>query len=280
MDMHHTPLPALYAPINFVANTGGPNKVYMSEVQHEANSRTSTNDTRTMAIHDARQMARPASLDVEGFSLVEAPSAVTTYLDEDQVTTVYYPEVIKLLKAQTGAREVFIFDHTVRIQDQAKREKSGTRLPVPMAHNDYTEKSAPQRVRDMLSADKAEDVLAQRYAFVNVWRSIGESAERQPLASADARTVAPSDHVKTDLIYPHRSGEIYQTAYNPNQRWYYYPNMTRDEAMLLKVFDSAQDGRARYSAHGAFDNPRVGDDTPARESIEVRAFLSFAPTSL
>ena len=53
--------------------------------------------------------------------------------------------------------------------------------------------------------------------------------------------------------------------------------MRRDEALLLKCFDSATDGRARFTAHTAFDNPAAADDALPRESIEVRTLISFAP---
>ena len=49
-----------------------------------------------------------------------------------------------------------------------------------------------------------------------------------------------------------------------------------DEALLLKVFDSAED-RAKWTAHAAFVNPQARTDAPARQSIEVRTLLSFAP---
>ncbi len=53
--------------------------------------------------------------------------------------------------------------------------------------------------------------------------------------------------------------------------------MQRNEAMLIKCYDSSDDGRARFTAHSAFDDPTTPPDAPARESIEVRTRAFFAP---
>jgi hypothetical protein len=132
-------------------------------------------------------------------------------------------------------------------------------------------------VRDLLAPDEAARFLANRFAMVNIWRSFGASAERFPLAAADGRTVFQADYVSVDLVYPNRTGEIYQNAYSAGQRWYYFSQMRRNEAMLLKCFDTASDGPTRYTAHSGFANPDAPTDTPPRESIEVRTLLSFAP---
>jgi len=152
----------------------------------------------------------------------------------------------------------------------------GTRLPVSVAHNDYTERSALERVRAVLAPKAAQRLLDGRFAIVNVWRSFGASAERCPLAAADGRTLLPTDFVAVDLVYPDRTGEIYYNAHSSGQRWFYFSRMQRNEALLFKCFDSARDGRTRYTAHTGFANPHAPPDTPPRESIEVRTLLFFA----
>jgi hypothetical protein len=192
------------------------------------------------------------------------------------VEQIYYAEVVDMLQRATGAAEVHVFDHTLRVEDDAKRRVHGTRLPVSVAHNDYTERSGPQRVRDVLGAKAAERFLANRYAMVNVWRSFGASAERFPLAAADGRTVPRADYVAVDLVYPDRTGEVYYNMHSGGQRWFYFSRMQRDDTMLLKCFDSARDGRTRYTAHTGFANRHAPENTPPRESIEVRTLLRFA----
>lgn len=230
-----------------------------------------------VAVHDARALPEPPTLDREGFALVRQPTAVVDFFDPAVVRRLYYPEVIDLLRRVTGADEVHVFDHTVRMEDGTSREGLCARPPVAFVHNDYTERSAIQRVKDFFPPDEAARVLARRLALVNVWRSIGASAERFPLAAADGRSVPPGDYVPVDLVYTDRKGEIYHNAYSSGQRWFYFSGMGTDEAMLLKCFDSAPDGRTRYTAHTGFANPLAAPGTPPRRSIEVRSILSFDP---
>ncbi len=79
----------------------------------------------------------------------------------------------------------------------------------------------------------------------------------------------------SDLRYPDRTGETYAVTYHPNQRWYYFPKMQPDEAVLIRCFDSARSGAARFSAHGSFDDPQTPPGAPPRESIEVRTLVFF-----
>lgn len=273
----HTPLPPMIeASLKFMIPMADKPQILMSVNQAEANQRTGEFEMADVQIANARALPEPPELDREGFSLVASPTAVADFYDEGQITGIYYPECIALLKKQTGASDVHIFDHTLRVQDEAKRQAHDTRLPVPVVHNDYTEVSGPARVRDLLAPEKAERFLSGRFAMVNVWRSFGASAERFPLAAADGRTVKEQDYIAVDIVYHDRTGEIYQNAYSDGQRWYYFPDMTRDEAMLLKCFDTARDGRTRFTAHTGFENPHAPAGTPPRESIEVRTLLSFA----
>lgn len=270
---------AIDATLNFLVKGADKPRVFMSAKHYEVNKRTGEYRDFPLAIADARLLAPPPALDREGFALADFPAPAVDFYDDEAIERLYYPEVEAFLKRETGAAEVFIFDHTVRVQDDRKREKKAVRLPVRVVHNDYTENSGPQRVRDLLEPGMAARFLKHRFAMVNVWRSIGPTAERMPLAVADARTMAPGDFVATDLVYEDRTGEIYQVANGPGQRWYYFSGMTRDEVVLLKCFDTALDGSARWTAHGAFENPMAPAGTPPRESIEVRTVLSFRPAA-
>ena len=87
--------------------------------------------------------------------------------------------------------------------------------------------------------------------------------------------MAPSDFVPTDLVYRDRVGEVYSVTHSPRHRWFYVPRMTADEALLLKCFDSAEDGRPRFTAHTAFDDPTSPPDAAPRESIEVRMLVLY-----
>ena len=238
--------------------------------------RTATYGPRRVTVRDARPLAAELSLDREGFALVGHETAVTDFEDEAEVERVYYPEMERLVKEATGASRVLVFDHTLRVDGGRHEEQAAFRAPVRRAHNDYTARSGPQRVRDLLP-EEAEALLEGRVAVVNVWRPIRGPVETAPLALSDAASVPAEDLVAADLVYPDRRGEIYELAYNPAHRWYYVPEMTRDEALLIKGYDSLEDGTARFAPHTAFDDPTSPPDAAPRESIEIRTLVFFDP---
>jgi len=233
-------------------------------------------EPHSVPIHDIRPIGDTVSLDREGFALVRQTSSVTDFYDETEVRSIYYPEAERLIKAAAGADRVFVFDHTVRkrVQGAADRD-GGLRQPVARVHVDHTEKSGPQRVRDLIP-DEAEELLKGRVQIINLWRPIRGPLLDSPLAVCDARTLKPDELVASDLVYPHRVGETYSVKYNPDHRWFYVPRMTADEALLLKCFDSKADGRARFAPHSAFIDPTTPPDAPPRESIELRTLVFHA----
>lgn len=228
----------------------------------------------TVRIHDARPMVKDLSLDRQGWALTRHDTKVVNFYDDAEVRRVYYIEMDALVKRETGATKVVVFDHTLRHADRPVERN--LRAPVQNVHNDYTEKSGPQRVRELLGDEAAAPLLKKRFAEYNVWRPITEPVKSWPLALVDAQTIAPHDLAACSLVYTDRTGEIYLGVYNPKHRWQYVPNMTRDEAFLIKCYDSMKDGRARFSLHSAFADPTTPADAPPRESIEIRAFAFFA----
>ena len=233
-------------------------------------------EPHTVAVFDMRPIADGLSLDVQGFALVAAPTAVTDFYDEGQVQATFYKEAEDLVKQATGASRVVVFDHTVRRRTHGVEDRTPgiPRQPVTRIHGDYTEVSGPQRVRDLMGSE-ADDLLNRRFAIVNVWRPIRGPLFDAPLAVCDATSLAEGDLVGQDLIYRDRKGEIYGLTYNPAHRWYYAPAMQADEALLLKCFDSARDGRARFMPHTSFADPNAPSDMLPRESIELRTLVLF-----
>jgi hypothetical protein len=230
---------------------------------------------QTVAIRNGREMLGQFSLDTNGFVLTEHETAVKDFYDPDEVKSVYYPEVERLLKQVTGAERVVVFDHIVRNPVLAERGEKGARAPAKVVHNDYSFKSAPRRVRDHLP-EEAYRLLRNRFAEINVWRAIRGPIESSPLALCDARSLGADDIVPTDLVYRERVGETLGFLYNPEHRWYYFPRLKRSEAILLKCYDSEDDGRARFTAHTSFDDPNSPPNAAPRESIEVRALVFWA----
>jgi len=246
--------------------TGGPDGLMRST--------TGTYAQHIVSIEDGRPIRDSFTLDGAGFELADHPTQVRDFFDRDALPAVYYPEMERLIAERSGARRVHVFDHTLRSSDDDVRAERKIREPVKSAHNDYTEWSGPQRVRDILP-DDAGALLSRRFAIIQVWRAINQPVARDPLAIADAGSLAPQDFIATERRFPDRVGEIYQFAYNPAHRWTWFSKMRRDEALIFKVYDSATDGRARFGAHTSFDDPTTPPDAGPRESIEIRAFAFF-----
>lgn len=226
----------------------------------------------SVQIHNGRPLLTLLSLEKQGFTLRRVDTAVTDFYDDTQVTETYYPEVERLVRDLTGAQKVLVFDYNLRISSKGDRDKTRAFPPARFAHADYTQKSAPQRVRDLLCEGEAQERLLQRYVFINVWRPIKGPVENDALSLCDAQTVAPNDLVATDLIYADRTGEFYNVTFNPNHRWYYFRHLEASEVLVFKNFDSHD---KKVVPHTAFRDPTASPTAPPRESIEVRtiAFL-------
>jgi hypothetical protein len=275
--LHSTPsLDYVVATLNYLAPTDERPINYMYKVPEGTPQTTRRFQPHQVRIYNGRPLAERLSLDREGFQLVSHQIGDYELYDREAVERLYYPALDTLLKSATGAEKVVIFDATLRSASQEHRERSGLREPVQAVHNDYTLVSGPQRVRELLDPDEAYRRLQNRFAQINVWRPIRGPVAQWPLALCDARTIAPEDLVATEQRYRNRLGEIYSITYNPAHRWFYFPAMRRDEVVLIKGYDSAADGRARFTGHTSFSDPSSPMDAPARESIEVRAYVFFS----
>ncbi|KUI64897.1 putative acetylxylan esterase A [Cytospora mali] len=285
-----------------------------AKVDTDATSFERTERKRSVAnIRDAIANGTEFGIDISGFAVYHYPSKVRPedFLtsDDSEVRKNYYAEVEQLLREKLGPglRKVAIFDHTVR-----KHDPGAPRQPVQQVHVDQTPKAAEARVRRHLPAEEADELLKGRYQLINVWRPIGYPASDFPLAVVDWRTTAPQDLVKVDLLYPTRNrglgdgnddrgkeilpdpekakdttgyevkGETYSVAPNETHKFYYMKDMSPDEAMFIKCFDSGsqghpngRDGIAQLTPHTAFIDPATPKDAKGRQSIEVRCLVFY-----
>jgi hypothetical protein len=271
-------LPYVEAELNYLAPMTERPRYYAFEPQPGEPRSNLTPEPHQMRIHSLRPIADDLGLDVQGFALKEQRSAVQDFWDDDEVRRVYYPEAERFLAEVTGASRIFIFDHLQRrrVPGQEDRSRSGPRQPATRVHVDHTDRSGPQRVRDLMG-DEAEELLRGRVQVINMWRPIRREPLRDaPLAVCDSRTVAAEDLVPSDLVYRERVGETYSVRYNPAHRWFYTPEMRRDEVLLLKIADTRTDISARFMPHTGFTDPTTPADAFPRESIELRT-LVFHP---
>jgi hypothetical protein len=260
------------ATLNYIVDTG--EKIFTST------GGPGSLDVRAGGTPDPRQVVirngRPHAfvLERDGFRFVRHDTKVADFFDEDAVRRIYYPEMEALVKAESGASRVVVFDHTLRTADDELREARKIREVVRRVHNDYTEWSGPQRVRDVLPGE-ADDLLRRRFAIIQVWRPIRHPVETFPLAICDARSLSPENLIVSERRYPNRIGQTYAITYDPGHLWYWFPRMQRHEALVFKVYDSLKDGRARWTAHTAFDDPTSPPHARPRESIEIRTLAFF-----
>jgi hypothetical protein len=270
-----TGLDSITAPLNFLAPMAEKPVAYNYDPPPGTPVRTGRNIEYQVPIRNARPMVDELSLDKEGFVLLHHQTAVTSFYDEEQIRSIYYPECERVMVEATGAVRAVAFDHIVRNAAMSAKDKT-IKIPAKRVHNDYTAWSAPQRVRDLMG-DEAEELLQHRFAINNLWRPIRGPVLESPLTLCDAQSLSEQDLIASDLKYPDRTGETYAITYNPNQRYYYFPKMQADEAVLIRCYDSGLRGAARFSAHTGFDDPTSPPDASPRESLEVRMLVFFPP---
>ena len=222
-------------------------------------------------IRDARAIG--ADLDREGFALVEHASSVADLTDLGAVAEVHSGEIAELLGRVTGCDEVVMTPFGIL----RFSEKSGANAehdnshPARFVHVDVAhEDGAAMRARTA-----PEGRAIARSAQYNVWRSLAGGRQDVPLGLCDYTSVGEGDLLDCQAIFdpldgsPEWSFANYLLAENPAHRWYYYPDMRPDEAIVFKTSES-DPARAQLMPHGAFDNPLAGDDAPPRVSLEMR----------
>jgi len=237
-------------------------------------------DVREVQIVDARFLKSRPRLDLEGFSLWRARTAVRNFQDADEVQSRYYPELIELACSATGAKHAYVFDHTVRSRvitgatvgfGRTANDPPGANGQV---HNDYTEMSGHRRMKLVLGEACAR-LAKSRFAIINLWRPIDAPIRELPLALCNARTISTDDLVDASVHYRERSGDIYLGTYSPRHQWFYYSAMDRAELLMFKQYDSDVSSVSRFTLHAAFLHPDAAVGSRARHSIEARCLVVF-----
>jgi len=266
---------AIRARFNYIVDTGVPPVRYIDWPEMEHKAVPPQYEPREMTIRNGRPLRDTFKLDVHGFVFVDHATRVKDFMDEAERKSVYDPEVQALVRKHSGASDVVVFDHTIRASDDETRGSSSIRPTVKSVHNDYTETSAPRRLREIVGDAEAERRFRKRWAIIQVWRPIRGKVLIDPLAICDGRSIPQKGFIRVERRYPYRTGEVYHIAHNPSHEWYYFPEMARDEALVFKVFDSDAGKPSRFTAHSAFDDPATPAGAPPRESIETRTFAFF-----
>jgi hypothetical protein len=237
----------------------------------------------TIRIRDARPIQDHVSLDREGFRLVDYPTAVRNFRDSDEVQRVYRPEIERLLTELTGARKVLVTGAVLRWSERSK--DCGSLLnsrPARFVHVDYSRKSFEDFALVHLTNAGIEDKerwLKGRFAAYNIWRVMTPPPQDVPLGLCSAPSARLEDVVTGLAVIDPPDGpelrfesSLYQ--FNPGHRWYYFPNMRPDEALIFKAFDSDRSA-VQGCPHSAFNDPTCPPGVPPRGSVEIRAYAYF-----
>ena len=275
-------LPGVTAALAYLAPTTERPYIYMYEPPAGTARENCEYRMSPVWITDARAMVSPPSIHAEGFELWDAPTTVADFTDEDAIRNRYYAEAAELAKYVTGADHAYIFDHQIRLREAGRpaltfgRHSDGRRPGAAgRIHNDYTETSGQKRF-EILPLEERVRARAQRFAIVNIWRSIGGKIVDTPLAVCDARSISVKDLVAAELRYQDRAGELYLVQESPRHRWAYFSEMDRNDALVFKQYDSQVNGVARFTPHSAFDLPDIPPDVPLRQSIEIRCLVTHS----
>ena len=263
------------ADLNYIVDDGQKPVMYVDWPEEEHKAHPPKYEAHRCRIYDARPIADQFNLRDHGIAFATIPSKVKDFYDTVEVERVYNDEVSAIIKDAIGAANVVVFDHTFRTLNDAILETNNTREPVKAVHNDYTDRSARQRLRDIVGDEEAEELLKKRFAIVQTWRPINHPVFTEPFALADGSTIPSSGFVAMERRYSHRTAETYHISYDPNHVFYYLSEMTPEETYIFKVYDSDKMAGVPFTGHTAFDDPTSSPHAKPRESVETRALAFF-----
>lgn len=215
---------------------------------------------------DVRDSPSSVEFARDGFAFANVATGLSDF-DTDGWQNQYDREVTALLQNELGAKEVIIFDHTIRMDDP-----DADRRPARNVHSDYSPAGAERRLVDLLGAVKAAQWAQGHYAFINIWRPIGRPINSAPLGFVRPSTVTKEDWIEIDLKYPDRVGQIMGLAANARHEWVYRSRMTPDEVVYFTIYDNSERASVAHSAIDLVEDPNV---TSIRKSVESRTLVRY-----
>ncbi len=250
-------------------------------------------------VRNGRQALDRLTLDQVGFALAEHSSAVADFFDVEEVNRTYPSEVVEQVRRMTGASRVIPLGWMVRTSGDREllarqtigygRGGGGVQPPASDVHVDMCGDRANLLARKLYDQHAPDGTGYSRFIASSLWRAFSEPPQDWPLAVCDGASLAPEEGVPNTMVvvdalpdqavmYGPLQGEETMPAasvfhFSPNHRWWYFPNMTRNECILLKFHDSDRSGAWR-APHTAFhDQGMPGART--RRSIEFRTVAYF-----
>ena len=224
-------------------------------------------ETVKVSLVDLRAPSATANFQKDSVTFVDSSTQVSNFRDAEELKAVYNNELKCLLSQKLGAKDVIVFDHTVRVDSP-----DATRRPARNVHGDYSPKGAHERLRDLLSPADVADWESGHFAFINVWRPLENPIYTAPLGFVRPSTVTDEDWVTLQLIYPDRIGEILGLVANDNHEWLYMSEMRPDEVAIFNIYDNR--GLASIG-HSALDLAEPAQVHIPRISVESRTLVRY-----
>lgn len=243
-----------------------------------------------VTIRDARPIVDELSLDREGFSLIPHKMSCDER-DPETFKKKYLEEMVPFIKDYFNASWVATVDLggvTLRsiggnsffrggsVTDGA--DEAGKRavrnFGAGYAHCDYAPVAGPQIAARDNQLQGNEIRSYSRLMIIQTWRALSPPPQDFPLAFCDSSSILDDDLVEVPQTKYGATIRIWLPYYNSAHRWYYFPDMTRDELILFKGYDSKVHYKSR-SAHSAFDNRHTTPNAKPRESVETRFYVYY-----
>lgn len=241
-------------------------------------------ESHTVFVRNARTIADQGTFDSHGFMLTQCGTSFEDFDDDARVEEIYLPEMARFVEQLVGADKVLVCAWMKRCSDEAH---PSSQPPANDVHVDYTPDLSEWMARMLLTNADMADYSFRRFVAINCWRSFSGPPQDWPLGLCDARSIGPEEGAVHGILHVDglprvedvpevlpddptlpKSYDFSAFRYNPNHEWYHYPNMTSDEIVLFKNYDSTRSGAWRVP-HAGFKDPTC-PETPPRESIEVR----------
>jgi hypothetical protein len=236
-------------------------------------------------VRDGRPVRDQFTLDRNGFALFDHTSAVSDFTDKAEVDRVYPGETTEFLKSRTGADRVVLLSWILR--RSADPAANASQPQAASVHCDFSVTGAVPRAEKAYAEHFPGGPGYRRALITSLWRVFTPPPQDWPLGVCDFTSVGPAEGLDNRLYFvseipedvfaemppdaPGTSG--FEFRHSPAHQWWYFPDMTRDEVLLIKLNDSDQ-SRAWRVPHSAFFDPGAGATQP-RHSIEYRTIAYF-----
>jgi hypothetical protein len=237
-------------------------------------------------VRNAR-LSGPFTLDEHGFRLGNHRTDITDWESNYGPNSPYAMQVCEVANRLSGADFVVPMGGMLRSSGQTS---ATVQPPAAEAHVDFTQRCAERIAGNLYKKANPAGPGYHRFIAFSLWRALSPPPQDMPLALCEGRSVRDDEgthNTKVDVneiptgdaLFAPIEGEENMAAatifhHSPDHRWWYFPDMTPDEVIFIKFYDS--DHRTAWRCpHTAFrDSSRP--DAQERRSIEYRGIAYFS----